>query len=439
MLVATLWERWRTAELVAVAAGGRHAAMPDRRPVRHGPGRRLGVAVDSGHRLRRLLDRRLGTGVSGRRVPALRAGPFAPGRGDVAHRRAAGRASVLLATMVLPVLAITVVAAMLQIGGAAPGGTRCQDILRDPRADAVVSRAAGAGDRGPGRPCVARALVGLRLFRGPGAGDGRRTGLCPAHHLGQAALRRDIRRHADPTLCHHGRRLGHRVAHRTETARRMARSPHRQAGVSCEGRPGSRGSCASKSAWPSSPTSWCWASHCSSSLSCRFDWQTWSVAAGRPLGWIALVLPLAALQLRGRLRPHAVGLSGMAVLGLLACTIRGLQPCLALGHRPHLGLSHADARLGRLCLAGRGGHLVGRVVANHGRCRGTAARPDPHGRRLGPRGGHPGGDAGTESGIPGTKGNSFGRLPPSRWPAAPGPRWPSGDAAKDGPSPRPWA
>ncbi len=53
-------------------------------------------------------------------------------------------------------------------------------------------------------------------------------------------------------------------------------------------------------------------------------WQAWSVAAGEPLGWIALLLPLAALQLRGRLRPHAVGLSGMAVLGLLACTIRGL-------------------------------------------------------------------------------------------------------------------
>jgi len=56
------------------------------------------------------------------------------------------------------------------------------------------------------------------------------------------------------------------------------------------------------------------------------NWQQWSVTAGRPLGWIALGLPLLALQLRGRMRPHAVGLSGMAVLGLLACTIRGLQP-----------------------------------------------------------------------------------------------------------------
>ena len=57
----------------------------------------------------------------------------------------------------------------------------------------------------------------------------------------------------------------------------------------------------------------------------------------RPLGWIALVLPLVALQLRGRLRPHAVGLSGMAVLGLLACTIRGLQPCWHLDIDPVWG------------------------------------------------------------------------------------------------------
>ena len=67
------------------------------------------------------------------------------------------------------------------------------------------------------------------------------------------------------------------------------------------------------------------------------DWQEWSVGAGRPLGWIALVLPLAALQLRGKLRPQAVGLCGMAVLGLLACTIRGLQPCWQLDIDPVWG------------------------------------------------------------------------------------------------------
>ena len=67
------------------------------------------------------------------------------------------------------------------------------------------------------------------------------------------------------------------------------------------------------------------------------SWQVVERGGRRPLGWIALVLPLAALQLRGRLRPHAVGLSGMAVLGLLACTIRGLQPCWHLDVDPVWG------------------------------------------------------------------------------------------------------
>jgi len=54
--------------------------------------------------------------------------------------------------------------------------------------------------------------------------------------------------------------------------------------------------------------------------------QTWTVAAGAPLGWIALLLPLVAMQLRRPLRPNAVGLFGMAVLGLLACTIQAHFP-----------------------------------------------------------------------------------------------------------------
>ena len=52
--------------------------------------------------------------------------------------------------------------------------------------------------------------------------------------------------------------------------------------------------------------------------------QDWSIAAGLPLGWIALGLPLLAWGLRRRLRPQLVGLAGMAALGLLACTVRGL-------------------------------------------------------------------------------------------------------------------
>ena len=54
--------------------------------------------------------------------------------------------------------------------------------------------------------------------------------------------------------------------------------------------------------------------------------QQWCIAAGRLPGWLALLLPIVALLLRGRLRPNMVGLYGMAVLGLLACTIRGLAP-----------------------------------------------------------------------------------------------------------------
>ena len=69
-------------------------------------------------------------------------------------------------------------------------------------------------------------------------------------------------------------------------------------------------------------------------------WQTWSVTAGGPLGWIALVLPIAALQLRGRLRPQAVGLSGMAVLGLLACTVGGLQASWNWRSNPSGAIAH---------------------------------------------------------------------------------------------------
>ncbi len=52
--------------------------------------------------------------------------------------------------------------------------------------------------------------------------------------------------------------------------------------------------------------------------------QVWCVAAGRLPGWFALVLPVVAVLLRGRLRPNVAGLAGMAVLALLACTVRGI-------------------------------------------------------------------------------------------------------------------
>ncbi|MFZ1933529.1 MAG: hypothetical protein WCB27_16400 [Thermoguttaceae bacterium] len=62
----------------------------------------------------------------------------------------------------------------------------------------------------------------------------------------------------------------------------------------------------------------------------------WTVAAGTPLGWVALVGTVAAAVCRlaqngRRLSPNIVGLLGMTALGLLACTVRWLLPSPALG------------------------------------------------------------------------------------------------------------
>ena len=159
---------------------------------------------------------------------------------------------------------------------------------------------------------------------------------------------------------------------------------------------------------------------------------------GGPLGWIALVLPLAALQLRGRLRPHAVGLSGMAVLGLLACTIRGLQPCWHLNIDPIWGY--------RTLMLGWAVYALLVVAATWWvaslRTAADAAGPPQGLIRMAAVWVRVAGILAVMLGLKAAfwdSGNSFGRLPPSRWPAAPGPRWPSGDAARDGPSPRRWA
>ncbi len=59
--------------------------------------------------------------------------------------------------------------------------------------------------------------------------------------------------------------------------------------------------------------------------------QGWAIAAGMPLGWIALAGSVAAcayrrVQLGRRLSANSVGLTGMTALVLLACTIRWLLP-----------------------------------------------------------------------------------------------------------------
>ena len=66
--------------------------------------------------------------------------------------------------------------------------------------------------------------------------------------------------------------------------------------------------------------------------------QAWTVAAGLPLGWIALLSVVAAyvyrrVQAGRRLHPQLVGLLGMAVLGLLACTVQGPRLWPQWGYR----------------------------------------------------------------------------------------------------------
>ncbi len=94
--------------------------------------------------------------------------------------------------------------------------------------------------------------------------------------------------------------------------------------------------------------------------------QDWTVAAGMPLGWIALAGSVAAAahgswhNEAGDCRPTPWGLLGMTALGLLACTVRWILPALGFGaDSAAVGLSHADARLGDLCPVHRAGHVVG--------------------------------------------------------------------------------
>jgi len=68
--------------------------------------------------------------------------------------------------------------------------------------------------------------------------------------------------------------------------------------------------------------------------------QEWSVAAGGPLGWIALAGVMAAaayrrIQLGKSLRPQMVGFAGMAVIGLLACSVTGCAS--TFGYHPGWG------------------------------------------------------------------------------------------------------
>ncbi len=122
MLIATLWERWRTAELVAVLLVA--ATLPCLIAGRFA----TDLAVASASRWTLAISFAVcSIAVWGRRYLAdgcrrIHAGPFAQGAGTSPISGPRVARSVLLATTVLPVLAITVVAAMLQISGAPFGG-----------------------------------------------------------------------------------------------------------------------------------------------------------------------------------------------------------------------------------------------------------------------------------------------------------------------------
>jgi len=66
--------------------------------------------------------------------------------------------------------------------------------------------------------------------------------------------------------------------------------------------------------------------------------QAWTVATGSPLGWMAMLSVVGAyvyrrVQAGRRLHPQWVGLLGMAVLGLLACTVQGPRLWPEWGYR----------------------------------------------------------------------------------------------------------
>ena len=322
MLVATLWERWRTAELVAtlllaatlpcLIAG---CFMSD-----------LAVASAARWTLA-IVFAACSITVWGRRYLAdacrrLHAGPFATGAEPPQISSPHVARGVLLATMLLPVLAITVLAAALQIGGTAPAG---------PLANAFFQKMGPIWSYLVPLALLIAGLVGYAL-RERSTGYAFSAGLVLelAVMLGYALRTTLAGRPFDAHFTAVLVQLFAITAAVWAIAWLIARTRF--------------------DVWRETPASGVSAGFWSTELMriqigmaivgnvlvlglalpdlalFPLSWQAWSVAAGLPLGWLAFALMLAALQLCGRLRPQAVGLCGMAVLGLLACTIGGLQP-----------------------------------------------------------------------------------------------------------------
>jgi hypothetical protein len=319
MLVATLWERWRTAELVAALLAA--AALPCLISGRFA----TDLAVASASRWTLAVAFAVcSVAVWGRELLAngcrlLRAGPFAPGAGPPRMAAARVARSVLLATMVLPVLAITVVAAMLQIGGTPPGGPLAKTFFETlgPAPSYLVPLVLLIG-----------ALVGHAL-RERSSGYAFSAGLVleMAVVLGDALHATLAKQPFDATFFVTLIQLFAITAAVWAIVWLIARNRLDvwREDVMSTG-PWSRGLMRVQIGMAIVADVLVLGIALLVLAFLPIGWQTWSVAAGGPWGWIALVLPLLALRLRGRLRPHAVGLSGMAVLGLLACTVRALPP-----------------------------------------------------------------------------------------------------------------
>lgn len=339
MLAATLWERWRTTELVATLLAA--ATVPCLIAGRFA----ADLAVASASRWTLAIGflacsiavwRRANLADACRRVQS-RAFASAP---ETSRRNGPRVArAVLLATMVLPVLAITVLAAQLQIGGTAPGGPLAKTFFQTigPTWSYLVPLVLVIG-----------ALVGYAL-RERSSGYAFFAGLVleMAVVLGYSLRTTLARGPFDASFVVTLIQLIAITAAVWAIAWLVVR---KRFDVWCEHFPSLalRIGTAGEGNWPRRLMSVQIGMAILANVLvlgiALFDlallpirWQPWSVAAGGALGWISLGLPLMALQLRGRLRSHTVGLSGMAVLGLLACTIRGLQPCWHLDIDPIWG------------------------------------------------------------------------------------------------------
>ena len=342
MLVATLWERWRTAELAAVLLAA--ATLPCLIAGRFAPDLAVASALRWGLAISFALCsvavwRRAHLAEVCRRIGACSPGfsrnpgeapseggttsPEIPPKGETTNGAAPRVArGVLLATMVLPVLAITVVAAMLNIDGTPTGGgplAKTFFAAIGPTCSYLVPLA-----------LVIAALVGYAL-RERSSGYAFSAGLVleMAVMLGYA-LHSLARQPFDAAFFATLIQLFAFTAAAWSIVWLIARKRldvWREApatGISSGA--WSRGLMGIQIGMAIIANAVVLGIALFVLFLVPLLRQPWSVTAGGPLGWIALVLTLAALQLRGRLRPHAVGLSGMAVLGLLACTIRGLQP-----------------------------------------------------------------------------------------------------------------